>query len=195
MAEDVRRYAAWMREQAQTNIGHLYPPIVVSSRMKTSRPDLDLVVGSKFTPIAWLWARTVNCPNPACGRETPLLLLLSSKPGRETYIVPKIENGKIRIPVSRIQPSNLGDVKKGYKRGTSGIFERAFCGTATTRDYTADRATSLVGLGVMPTAIVCESSSGRIYFSPEDYPFPDQIPKVDSLGLSIELAANPRDVR
>ncbi len=49
LAADVRHYGAWMRERAKERIGHLYP----------TGPDGETV-------IAWLWARTVRCPNPAC---------------------------------------------------------------------------------------------------------------------------------
>lgn len=59
LAADVRAYGAWMRDEAERRIGHLYP--------KATLPD-----GSKATVIAWIWARTVTCPNPACAVEMPL---------------------------------------------------------------------------------------------------------------------------
>ena len=59
LAEDVRYYGKWMRDEAEKRIGHLYP--------KAKLPD-----GSEATVIAWLWARTVKCPNPACGAMMPL---------------------------------------------------------------------------------------------------------------------------
>jgi len=60
LAEDVRYYGKWMRDEAEKRIGHLYP--------KAKLPD-----GSEATVIAWLWARTVKCPNPACGAMMPLV--------------------------------------------------------------------------------------------------------------------------
>jgi len=79
LAEDVRRYGEWMRDRAEERIGHLYP--------KATLPD-----GSEAPVIAWIWARTVRCPNPACGIEMPLVRSwwLSKKSGRETYAIPKI---------------------------------------------------------------------------------------------------------
>jgi putative DNA methylase len=59
LAEDVRRYGAWMRDEAEKRIGHLYP--------KATLPD-----GTSANVIAWIWARTVTCPNPACGIQMPL---------------------------------------------------------------------------------------------------------------------------
>lgn len=60
LAEDVRRYGAWMRDEAEKRIGHMYPKAILSD-------------GSKAPVIAWIWARTVACPNPACGTQMPLV--------------------------------------------------------------------------------------------------------------------------
>jgi len=61
LADDVRYYGAWMRQQALQRIGHLYP--------QATLPD-----GRQATVIAWLWARTVESPNPAfCGCQVPLV--------------------------------------------------------------------------------------------------------------------------
>ena len=65
LAEDVRYYGQWMRDEAQKRIGHLYPPVEVTAEMAKERPDLKPLVGQKLTVIAWLWARTVKSPNPA----------------------------------------------------------------------------------------------------------------------------------
>ena len=45
----------------------------------------------KATVIAWIWARTVTCPNPACGIEMPLVRSwwLGKKKGKEAYVVPQ----------------------------------------------------------------------------------------------------------
>ncbi|GAB06337.1 DUF1156 domain-containing protein [Gordonia amarae] len=84
LAEDVRRYGAWMRDQAKERIGHLYPDATIIDD-KTGKE-------SSATTIAWIWARTVTCPNPACGIEAPLVRSwwLGKKAGKEAYIVPKV---------------------------------------------------------------------------------------------------------
>jgi putative DNA methylase len=80
LAEDVRYYGKWMRDEAEKRIGHLYP--------KAKLPD-----GSEATVIAWLWARTVKCPNPACGAMMPLArsFTLSTKKGKEVCISPFVD--------------------------------------------------------------------------------------------------------
>ncbi|MBX6330271.1 MAG: DUF1156 domain-containing protein, partial [Gemmatimonadaceae bacterium] len=65
LAEDVRYYGKWMRDEAEKRIGHLYPKIEVTAEMAKGRPDLKPYVGKQLTVIAWLWARTVKSPNPA----------------------------------------------------------------------------------------------------------------------------------
>ena len=63
LAEDVRYYGEWMKKEAFKRIGHLYPKVKVPREQG----------GGEATVIAWIWARTVKCPNPACGCEMPLV--------------------------------------------------------------------------------------------------------------------------
>ena len=88
LAEDVRRYGEWMRDEADKRIGHLYP--------KATLED-----GTEAPVIAWIWARTVTCPNPACGIEMPLVRSwwLGKKKGKEAYVVPEVVNGKVEFSV------------------------------------------------------------------------------------------------
>ena len=93
LAEDVRYYGQWMRDEAERRIGHLYPKIEVTAEMVTgsagvspARPDLKKYEGQKLTVIAWLWARTVKSPNPAFANvDVPLAstFMLSTKAGKE----------------------------------------------------------------------------------------------------------------
>ena len=75
----MRAYGQWMRDEAEKRIGHHYP--------KATLPD-----GSEATVIAWIWARTVTCPNPACGIEMPLVRSwwLGKKKGKEAYVIPRV---------------------------------------------------------------------------------------------------------
>ncbi|MGE0681692.1 MAG: DUF1156 domain-containing protein [Candidatus Binatia bacterium] len=197
LAEDVRYYGQWMRDEAFKRIGHLYPQIEITADMAKERPDLKPLVGQKLTVIAWLWTRTVKCPNPACGCEMPLLssFILSSKTGKETYLAPKFQEGfGLSFDITTQSPIHLGDPKKGFKRGMSGIFECINCKTVTTRNYTAEQATKM-GLGAVQTAIVCDKKNGRVYLPAKYGMVPEIIPEPNSsAGLTVELAPNPRDV-
>ena len=72
-----------MREQAKERIGHQYPDATI---VDNRRQSVDC------TTIAWIWARTVACPNPACGIEMPLVRSwwLGKKKGKEAYVVPSV---------------------------------------------------------------------------------------------------------
>src|SRR5690606_24607268 len=86
LAEDVRRYGHWMREEAFKRIGHLYPKVAITPEMVSERPDMKAYEGEELTVIAWLWARTVRSPNPAYSDvDVPLVrsFRLSSKKGQE----------------------------------------------------------------------------------------------------------------
>lgn len=85
LAEDVRYYGEWMKQEAYKRIGHLYPKVKVPQEQG----------GGEATVIAWIWARTVKCPNPACGCEMPLAssFTLSKKKGKEVYIKPSFDYG------------------------------------------------------------------------------------------------------
>src|SRR5712692_2912243 len=86
-----------MRDEAERRIGHLYPKVKVIAEMAKGRDDLRGLVGKELTVIAWLWARTVKCPNPACGAEMPLVrsFVLSSKKSKQVWVDP-IVNHKLR---------------------------------------------------------------------------------------------------
>ena len=86
LADDIRYYGAWMREEAFRRIGNLYP--------KAKLPD-----DSEATVIAWLWARTVPCSNPACSIQMPLLktFQLSKKRNNEHWIKPIIDRTAKRV--------------------------------------------------------------------------------------------------
>jgi putative DNA methylase len=50
LAEDVRYYGKWMRDEAEKRIGHLYPKVEVTPEMARERPDLKPYVGQKSSP-------------------------------------------------------------------------------------------------------------------------------------------------
>ncbi|MDO9233261.1 MAG: DUF1156 domain-containing protein [Methylotenera sp.] len=185
LAEDVRRYGLWMKDEAFRRIGHIFPKVFLPKELGSG----------EATVIAWLGSRTVKCPNPACGITMPLMssFILSSKKGKESYVLPTLESdGKITFKVQSDCPEKFGDPSKGFKRGLSGIFECISCKTITSRNYVAEQAIK-VGLGTLETAIVCEGKNGRIYL-PANYIPPQELPPIDNAGLTIKLSENPRDV-
>ena len=118
LAEDVRYYGQWMRDEAEKRIGHLYPKVEVTAEMAKDRPDLNPYVGKKLTVIAWLWARTVKSPNPAFSQvDVPLAstFMLSTKAGKEAYVEPVVEGDGYRFTVKAGKPKDPEAAKEGTK--------------------------------------------------------------------------------
>jgi putative DNA methylase len=166
LAEDVRRYGAWMREQALSRIGHLYPQVEVTPAMAAQRPDLKPLVGQKLTVIAWLWARTVKSPNPAFSHvDVPLAstFILSSKPGKEAYVLPVVEREGYRFEVRVGKPpaSAASGTAAGKRAGFNCLM------TGSPLDYKYIRTEGSAGrMGAKLMAIVAEGTRGRVYLAP-----------------------------
>ena len=152
LAEDVRRYGEWMRDEAQHRIGHLYP-------------DAQLEDGSSAPVIAWIWARTVTCPNPACGIEMPLVRSwwLGKKKGKEAYVVPRVENGRVEFSIGH-------DPAAGPSAGEDGTVGRlgAQCVACRTHvDLKYVRSEGRAGrIGGRLMAVVAQGQRTRTYVAP-----------------------------
>jgi putative DNA methylase len=169
LAEDVRYYGKWMRDEAEKRIGHLYPPIDVTAEMAKDRPDLKPYVGKKLTVIAWLWARTVKSPNPAFANvDVPLAstFMLSTKAGKEAYVEPVIEDGGYRFKVRLGKPKDAEAAKSGTKASGRGAnFLCLMSGVPISGDYLKDEGKA-GRMGARLMAIVAEGDRGRIYLAP-----------------------------
>lgn len=179
LAADVEYYGAWMKEEAARRIGHLYPKVKVPAEQG----------GGEATVIAWLWVRTVKCPNPACGHEAILVRSfdLSKKKGKEWHVEPVCEGGEVRFEVAPGKATQDGTVNR---RGATCVH----CGTPIDFKYVrAEGRAHRMGEKLM--AIVAEGKRGRVYCAPNDeqasvadIPKPDEYPDAD-------IASNPRDFK
>lgn len=154
LAEDVRYYGEWMKQEAYKRIGHLYPKVKVPHEQG----------GGEATVIAWIWARTAKCPNPACGCEMPLVhsFQLSKKKGNTAWIEPLYdEDKKLSFKVHREgKPKIEGTVsRKGAVC--------ACCGSPV--GYSYIRAESNAGrMSAILMAVVAEGRCSRIYVTADD---------------------------
>lgn len=199
LAEDVRRYGNWMREEADKRIGHLYPKVEITNEMATDRSDLKPLVGRQLTVIAWLWARTVHSPNPAYSHvEVPLAstFLLSAKASKESWVEPVIEGNTYRLLVrtasEKYRPP--ASAKSGTKVGRGGHFQCLLSATAIPVDYIREQGVAK-RIGQRLLAVIVDSPSGRLYLTPTAAD--------EELARSIkpdwspdtEINHNPRDIR
>ena len=169
LAEDVRYYGKWMRDEAEKRIGHLYPKIEVTTEMVQERPDLKPYVGRKLTVIAWLWARTVKSPNPAFANvDVPLAssFILSTKSGKQAYVEPVIESGGYRFTVKAGPPPVAAN--NGTKSGGSGSsFLCLMSGVPMPFEYLRSEAKA-GRMRARLMAIVAEGDRGRVYLEPTE---------------------------
>lgn len=176
LAADVEYYGTWMRDEAERRIGHLYPKV-------------QLEDGSEATVIAWIWARTVKCPNPACGHETILVRSfdLSKKKGKEWHVEPICEDGEIRFEVKPGKSEREGTVNR---RGATCVH----CGQPVDFKYIRSEGKAH-RMGEVLMAVVAEGARGRIYRVPSpDHVRIAEVKRPDNFP-DAKIAANPRDFK
>ena len=167
LAEDVRYYGEWMREEAQKRIGHLYPPVEITAEMAKERPDLQPLVGQKLTVIAWLWARTVKSPNPAFSDiQVPLASTfnVSTKEGKEAYIEPFVDGKNYGFCIRAGKPKHPESTQMGTKLARAN-FVCLLSGSPISGDYIKSEAQA-GRMGARLMAVVVEGPKGRLYISP-----------------------------
>ena len=180
LAEDVRYYGEWMKQEAFKRIGHLYPKVKVPKSQG----------GGEATVIAWLWARTIRCPNPACKCETPLVrsFFLSKKKGSTVWIEPVVDEKRTSFRIHHDgSPKIDGTVSRKGAVCTN-------CGSSM--DFTYIRAEGRSGrINSRMTAIVAEGRNGRLFLPVDNEQVltaavsrPEKYPDAD-------LPINPRDFK
>jgi len=175
LAADVRYYGEWIRDRAWKRIGHLYPDC------------------NGETVIAWLWARTVKCPNPACGAQMPLVsaFWLSKKKGRHTWIEPMInrQTRSVRFVVKTGdgQPPDPPKVSRGAN------FRCLVCSEIAPDQHLKDEG--MAGrIAAQLMAVVTEGRNGRSYYAPTSEDEQIAIQAQPSWKPVGQLADDPRNI-
>lgn len=183
LAEDVAYYGEWMKKEAEKRIGHLYP--------KVKLPDEQ--GGGEATVIAWLWARTVKCPNPACGCTMPLVRSFTLSTKNKVWAQPIVEpDGKsVRFEIK----SGRGEAPEGTVGGSK--VRCLACKSVFPSKYVMDEGKQ-GRIGSQLLAIVAEGPRGRAYIEASQYQAmvadidePEGVPDVNmpekALGFSAQL--------
>ena len=183
LADDVRHYGQWLRQEAAKRIEHFYP--------KAKLQD-----GSEATVVAWIWARTVRSPDPAArGAMVPLVssYLLCTKDARKAWVDLVLDANapdgwRFDVQSGDLDKVRQDKLKLGTKAGKGQAFVCVLTGTAIDRAYIqaegkADR------LGIRLMAIVAEGARKRLYVSPSpehiaSAKYADSWPTVESARLT-----------
>ena len=177
LAADVQYYGEWMKREAFRRIGHLYPKVKVPHEQG----------GGEATVIAWIWARTVKCPNPACGCEMPLAstFVLSKKKGKEAWIQLS-KNGS--QPNFQVQYGKYDkSLENGTKKGKKALFCCPICGDGLVNGDYADKEANAGRMSAVLMAVVAEGVHGRIYLSPDEF-------STSSMMMDIENSYAAEDI-
>jgi putative DNA methylase len=174
LAEDVRRYGAWMRNEAERRIGHLYPKVRLPKEQG----------GGEATVIAWIWARTVICLNPACGVQMPLVRSfdLSTMRDDEAWIEPIVDRPAktVRFEVR----AGRGTPPEPPKVGRGAQFRCLVCEQVAPDEHIkAEGRAKRMDAQLM--AIVAEGQRGRIYLAPTE--------EQETIARSAQPAWGPED--
>ncbi len=153
IAEDIRFYGEWVRNKAFERIGQFYPKVSLSN-------------GKEATVIAWLWARTVKCPNPACNCYIPCISnsLIAKKKGVYTWVEPIQDGNSFRF---KVKTGKAAPVIGESKKGRGAIYVCPSCGESTLDSYVKDEGVA-GRIGTQMIAVVAEGENGRIYLEVDD---------------------------
>ena len=150
LAADVEAYGEWMSDEAQRRIGRYYP-------------DATLPDGTKATPIAWIWARTVKSPDPSWPGHVPLVRswVLAKKPGKPVvWVEPVVDHGTKTITYEIREGGSPPDGNVNRQGATCIV-------TGAAMPFAYVRSEAQQGkMGSQLMAVVAEGSGGRAYVAP-----------------------------
>jgi putative DNA methylase len=179
LAQDIRHFGRAVLEEARQRLAPLYP-----------RVEAPASVPGPSEVIAWLWARTAQCPNPACRATMPLQssTVLATRKGRSAWVEPVVDRGTPAVSF-RVRTGE-GTAPGPSKLGRGASFRCAVSGEVASDDH-IKREGHAGRLGLVPTATVLKGTRGRIYVDPQ--PVPEAGPGHDDLAwLDQPLPGNTR---
>ena len=180
LAADVAAYGRWMRDEAERRIGHLYPDAIGPN-------------GEKLTPIAWIWARTVESPDPAWSGHVPLVAswVLANRPGKPKVWIEPIIDRETQTITYEIRQGGEPTHERTVDRGDGSCIA-----TGSAMPYEYIRSQLQNGrVSQSLAAVVAAGPSRRAYCAPTpaDIDCADNIP-VPSWKPESKVGDHPRNI-
>jgi putative DNA methylase len=197
LADEVEQWGQWVIEQVRAEIGDLYPPIKVGELALEQSEQMELLsqarakqlnLAQQLTPVAYLWTRTVKCPNPDCGAQVPLLRQTWLCKKKDKYVALKVipNHNTKRVEFEVVQSKTedgLGfDPAAGSVKGKSTC---RHCGATADKPY-VKREGSAGRIYQQFMAVVCTTlgQQGKTYLAGKHY---DQyVPDEASLQVRLQ---------
>lgn len=142
LAADILYYGKLLKARAFEQIGNLYPK------------------ADGKTVIAWLWARTVTCSNPACNHRMPLVHSFKLSTKQNVFVQPIVDGDKIRFEIKNGKDAPEGTVNRNGARCL-------FCGSTVPLEHVRNEGKA-GRLSAQLMAIVAEGAHGRVYLAPDE---------------------------
>jgi adenine-specific DNA methylase/O-acetyl-ADP-ribose deacetylase (regulator of RNase III) len=105
LADEVRKWGEWIKCEAEKELAEFYP----------KDPD-------GATPIAYLWARTIQCEGPGCGAQIPLIRSFWIAKGgkRATALTLDVDSRRKQVEFRIVENAQQADVPPGtVQRGSA----------------------------------------------------------------------------
>lgn len=192
LAEDVRYYGKWMRDEVEKRIGYLYPKVKITDEMAQNRPDLTQYIGQVLPVIAWLWARTVECQNPACRIQVPLMksFALCTKANRSKRLVPRVSLAERAVTFDVVGGTSV--LREGTISRKGAVCPQ--CATALPYDYIRQEARA-GRMGAQLASKVCDGGGRRVHLAVSKYDAETAETARPSWTPDLQLANNPFSLR
>ena len=148
LAWDVEFYAKKILDATEEEVGYLYP-----SDEKGRKP------------VAYYWARTATCSNPACRAQVPLLkgFYLANTPSKKIYLKPIIEGKSIQFEIANGNCKNLAPFLKPRECSLS----CPCCGSITSSSSLKQQLIKNGGRERL-LAVISEDDNGKSYRLPTE---------------------------
>lgn len=149
LAFDVEFYAKKILAETEKEVGYLYPADEKGKK-----------------PVAYYWARTIQCSNPSCGAEVPMLkqFYLVKTSQKKVYLNPIITGKTIRFEIKRGSCEHL----KPFLKGRECSLICPCCGSITSgRDVKQNCHDHHIGSRFL--AVIEEGENGKEYRTPSNH--------------------------
>ncbi len=196
LVADVKRWGNWVIERAKAQLAEFYPALPSEEHTNNHIVQTTLTgeqssnqSNGVLTPIAYLWTRTVPCPNPTCGASVPLAsqTWLRKKEGNYIALRMKPDLTTKQVRFERVQAANIEGLgfnpEKGIKRSNTSCLH---CGATVNSDYVKQEGRAgRIGQQLMGVVLTKANSTGKIYLSSDIYSsaMPDPVYLEEKLKL------------
>ncbi len=177
---DVKKWGEWVIERAKAQLAEFYPfpqseQHTTNDIVQSTLTDEQDVIQSngKLTPIAYLWTRTIPCPNPTCGATIPLVRQTWLRKKEGNYIALRMvpDHSTKKVLFGREQAATLKelgfDPEEGSKRGNATC---PFCGAIATADFAKEQGQKgNISRKLMAVIFTRQGRQGKVYLANIDW--------------------------